>query len=175
MEDVSVQNDVNIVLIGMPGVGKSSTGVVLAKMLNYDFVDVDIVIQKTYGRTLQEIIDTEGANEFIRKEGSVLSGLDFSRTVISTGGSAVYSEDAMNAIAAKNQVVYLQVGLKELKKRLPGFTNRGVVMRDSSIETLDELYEERVPLYERYAHHVVDTDGLSISEVAFAIIETLTL
>lgn len=156
----------NIVLIGMPGVGKSSTGVVLAKMLNYDFIDVDILIQKKFGRTLQEMIDGEGGEEFIRKEGEVLDEIHCERTVISTGGSAVYSEAAMEKLAAESNVIYLQVRLEELRHRLPGFDNRGVVMRDPSITTLDGLYAERIPLYERFAHHTVDTDGLSISEVA---------
>lgn len=162
-------DDANIVLIGMPGVGKSSSGVVLAKMLNYDFVDVDILIQKEYGCTLQEMIDSCGAEEFIRREGEVLGGLELGRTVISTGGSAVYSGNAMEKLASKDAIVYLSVGLEELRRRLPAFDDRGVVMRDPSIATLDALYDERAPLYERFAHVVIDTDGLSISEVACAI------
>lgn len=159
----------NIVLIGMPGVGKSSTGVVLAKLLNYDFIDVDLVIQKTYGRTLQDIIDTEGAEAFIAKEGAVLAGLSCERTIISTGGSAVYSTDALDMLATHNLVIYLAVSLEELTGRLSGFSNRGVVMRDRAISTLEGLYEERVPLYKRFAHATVETDGLSISEVAVAL------
>lgn len=161
--------DSNIILIGMPGVGKSSTGVVLAKMLNFDFIDADIIIQKAYGKTLQEIIDSEGVEEFIRKEGRVLSDLRCEKTVISTGGSAVYSHDAMEKLCSEGRVIYLEVSLEELRDRLPGFDGRGVVMRDPSIATLDGLYAERVPLYERYADALVDTDGLSISQVAFAI------
>ncbi len=164
-----IAKDGNIVLIGMPGVGKSSTGVVLAKMLNYDFVDTDILIQKAYDETLQEMIDSIGADEFIEREGSILEDLVYVRTIVATGGSAVYSHRAMEKMAKKDLIVYLRVGLEELRHRLPGFDDRGVVMRDPSTATLDALYAERVPLYEKYADIVVDTDGLSVSQVAFAI------
>lgn len=166
---IDLSGDANIVLIGMPGVGKSSAGVVSAKMIGYDFVDVDLLIQNKYGSTLQEMIDSCGVEEFIRREGSVLGALDLRRTVISTGGSAIYSLEAMDRLAANSVVVYLRAGIEELHRRLPAFDDRGVVMRDDSINTLDALYDERAPLYERFAHALIDTDGLSISEVAFAI------
>ena len=119
----------NIVLIGMPGVGKSTVGVVLAKILNYEFVDADLIIQQRCDKTLQRLIDTLGPDGFIEVEGKVLADLEFNRAVISTGGSAIYSHEGMEHLAQHGRVVYLRVGLAELESRFPGFDERGVVMR----------------------------------------------
>lgn len=164
--------DKGIVLIGMPGVGKSTVGVVLAKMLGFDFVDADIAIQNEYGRTLQDLIDEQGSERFIQMEGDVLSKLDPAGYVISTGGSAVYSNDAMERFCQISNVVYLSASLDELAKRLSDFTQRGVVMR-GECNSLKELYDERVPLYERYAQSFVATDGVDIPAVARRIIEAM--
>ncbi len=165
----------NIVLIGMPGVGKSTVGVVLAKILNFDFLDVDLLIQKQYASTLQDLIDTHGAEKFIAMEGAILANVasdrDVARTVISTGGSAIYSQAAMERLSANSTIVYLRVGLDELSGRLQSFSNRGVVMRNANCCSLEDLYDERTPLYERHAQVIVDTDDMSISDVALKIAE----
>lgn len=159
----------NIVLIGMPGAGKSTVGVVLAKILNYDFVDVDLLIQQRCDKTLQRLIDTLGPLGFIEVENEVLLGLDFDRTIISTGGSAVYSADAIKHLSEIGTIVYLKVGLEELRSRLVDFDERGIVMKREGAMGLTELYDERVPLYEQYADVVVNVDGLGITEAARAI------
>lgn len=159
----------NIVLIGMPGSGKSTVGVVLAKMMNYEFVDVDLVIQQRCDKTLQRLIDALGPAGFIQVENEVLQSLDFQRTIISTGGSAVYSHDAIQHLAEEAVIVYLEVGLPSLEERLADFSERGVVMRQEGAMSLDALYAERVPLYEQHADVTVDVDGLGITEAANAV------
>jgi len=156
----------NIVLIGMPGAGKSTLGVVLAKMLNYDFLDADLVIQKTWGKTLQQIIDTAGPEGFIEVENKALCSLAPSKAVIATGGSAVYSDEAMRHLADLGAIVYLQVSYEEMIERLDGLEERGVVLKGGAGMGLYELYDERRPLYEQYADTTVDIDGLSITEAA---------
>ncbi len=163
----------NIVLIGMPGVGKSTIGVVLAKMMNYDFVDVDLLIQQRMDKTLQRLIDSLGPDGFIEVEGNVLCDLAFNNTIISTGGSAIYSPAGMEHLAQIGHVVYLKIGLDELHVRLPEFAERGVVMREANCASLADLYEERVPLYERYAEVTVDVGGVSITEAAEKVIAAL--
>lgn len=159
----------NIVLIGMPGVGKSSSGVVLAKVLGMDFVDVDLLIQKRYGNTLQNLIDGSGVEAFLGMEGAVLQDISCTDTVISTGGSAVYSHEGMEHLGACGKRIYLQAGIDELAKRLPSFDGRGVAMRNPGIATLEDLLAERAPLYERYADAVVNTDGKSVAQVVEAV------
>lgn len=163
----------NITLIGMPGAGKSSIGVVLAKILNYNFVDVDIVIQQRHGQTLQQLIDTLGTEKFINLEGEALKSLDYQHTIISTGGSAVYSPEGMAHLAQNSRIVYLQVALPELQERLQDFSNRGVVMRGATCEGLKDLYNERTPLYEKYAQLTVNINGLSITDSARKVIQAL--
>lgn len=156
----------NIILIGMPGAGKSTLGVVLAKILNYDFIDADLLIQQQCDKTLQRLIDTCGAHGFIEVENQVLSDIQCEHTVLSTGGSAVYSDTAMEHLATLGPIVYLETSLDELKVRLEDFSERGVVMRNGTSMNLEALYEERAPLYERYATMTVNVDGLSITEAA---------
>ena len=156
----------NIILIGMPGAGKSTLGVVLAKILNYDFIDADLLIQQQSDKTLQRLIDSLGPQGFIEVENQVLSNIQCDRTVLSTGGSAVYSEAAMEHLATLGPVVYLQTSLPELEKRLEDFSERGVVMRNNEVASLEDLYEERVPLYEKYATITVNVDNLTITEAA---------
>lgn len=167
--------DDNIVLVGMPGAGKSTVGVVLAKIVNYEFVDVDLVIQQRMGATLQRLIDELGPEGFIGVEGDVLRSLDLRRTIISTGGSAVYSEKALAHLAQGGVVVYLQASYPEIRERLADFSERGVVMRSSDSASLQALFDERTPLYERSANVIVDVDGLSISEAANAVQSALGL
>jgi shikimate kinase len=144
----------NIVLIGMPGAGKSTTGVILAKALRRQFIDTDLVIQEFTGRLLQDIIDTDGPDAFkILEEETVLS-LHYQRAVIATGGSVVFSGRAMQHLKSKGVVVYLKISFDEMEKRLRNITTRGIVL--SRGETLQEMYDERIPLYEKYADITIE-------------------
>ena len=156
-------NEKNIILIGMPGVGKSTVGVVLAKRLGYSFVDEDLVIQSWEGKLLHEIIEERGVEGFWMLEEAVGESMDVRRTVIATGGSAVYGENAMAHYKQIGTVVYLFLPLEGIRERLGDLTERGVTLRDG--QDLDGLYVERQPLYERYADVTVDCEGLSIREI----------
>lgn len=153
----------NIVLIGMPGAGKSTVGVVLAKKLGYDFVDADLEIQSWEGKLLHEIIAERGVEGFWMLEETVGESLEVSRTVIATGGSAVYGESAMAHFKENGTVVYLSLPLADIRERLGDLTERGVTLREG--QDLDGLYAERLPLYERYADITVPCEGLSIREI----------
>ena len=152
----------NIVLIGMPGAGKSTVGVVLAKVLGYDFLDSDLVIQQKDGRLLSQIIAEEGTDGFIRIENRINAGLDVKRSVIATGGSVVYGKEAMEHLKSIGTVVYLKLTYQTIENRLGDLKNRGVVLREG--QTLADLYRERTSLYEKYADVTIEEDGLSIPE-----------
>lgn len=149
----------NIVLIGMPTAGKSTVGVLLAKQMRYNFTDTDIVIQVNNDATLAEIIARVGNDEFLDIESEAIQTIEPVHSVIATGGSAVYRDDAMQSLRATGPVVYLKLDLAEYIRRMGDPKERGVVLKDG--QTLADLYNERVPLYERYADVVVDTTGLS--------------
>ena len=159
----------NIVLIGMPASGKSTVGVILAKVLGMDFIDSDIVIQQREGARLNELIEKYGVDDFMRREEAAILGIDVSNTVIATGGSAVYSEAAMAHLAKKSRIVYLKVELDDLKKRLSDIKGRGVVLREG--ETLETIYEIRSRLYEKYADITVGEDGASIEDTVRAVVQ----
>lgn len=162
----------NIVLIGMPASGKSTVGVILAKILGYNFVDADIVIQKKEGRKLAEIIETEGIDGFIDIENKVNSEIEVEKTVVSTGGSAVYGKEAMDHYKNIGKVVYLKVSMDVLTKRLKNAKQRGVVMREG--QSLVSLYNERVPLYEKYADVVIDEGDKTMEEVVADLLAALS-
>lgn len=170
-----INNTSNIILIGMPGAGKSTLGVVLAKILNYSFIDADLLIQSQCDKTLQKIIDACGPDGFIEVENEVLCTLSADQSVIATGGSAVYSDEAMKHLSSIGTVVYLQVSLKELEKRLGGLYERGVVMKDGIGMSLNALYEERIPLYKKYAEVTIDIDGLSVRDAARQLVDKLSM
>ncbi len=170
-----INNTSNIILIGMPGAGKSTLGVVLAKILNYSFIDADLLIQSQCDKTLQKIIDACGPDGFIEVENEVLCTLSADQSVIATGGSAVYSDEAMKHLSSIGTVVYLQVSLKELENRLGGLYERGVVMKDGIGMSLNALYEERIPLYEKYAEVTIDIDGLSVRDAARQLVDKLSM
>ena len=145
-----------IILIGMPACGKSTVGVLLAKRLGYRFVDSDLYIQEAEGKLLQEIINEQGMEGFIKIEEKVNLGLGTpdSRFVIATGGSAVYSPMAMAHFREIGTVVYLKLSYQTVRRRLGNFSHRGVVMPEGY--TLRRLYDERCALYEAYAHITIE-------------------
>lgn len=160
----------NIVLIGMPGVGKSTVGVILAKVLGYQFVDSDLVIQKEEGKLLKEIIAEVGPEGFIEVENRVNARLQVENSIIATGGSVVYGKEAMEHLKEIGTVVYLSLPYEEINKRLSDIKGRGVVLRNG--QTLKDLYEERTLLYEKYADVRIDETGLNVEATIDAILES---
>lgn len=153
----------NVVLIGMPGCGKSTVGVVLAKNLGYRFLDSDICIQEQEERLLHEIITQEGLDGFLAIENRVNASLDVSRHVIATGGSAIYGEEAMRHLGEIGTVVYLKLPYGIIRRRLGNLVKRGVALKDG--QTLHDLYRERIPLYEKYADITVDCHKKQIRDI----------
>jgi len=164
-------NKKNIVLIGMPGAGKSTLGVLLAKVLGMSFVDTDLILQEKEQRLLQEILDQDGVEGFLKIEEEVLLGLQVRNCVIATGGSAVYSQAAMQSLQNNGIVVYIKVSLSELEKRLQNMASRGVVMANG--ESLKDLYDKRTKLYEHYADCSVDCTNLTVEKAVTRIIASL--
>jgi shikimate kinase len=153
----------NIILIGMPGAGKSTVGVILAKTLGMTFIDTDIAIQERAGRLLQEIIDTEGPDAFLLAEEETILSLRCRNCVIATGGSVVFSKKAMDRLKKEGVVVYLKISFDEMVQRLKNITTRGIVLIAG--QSLSEMYRQRVPLYEQYADITVDCEGKDFEEV----------
>lgn len=163
----------NLVLIGMPGVGKSTIGVILAKIIGYHFLDSDLVIQERENRLLHQIISKEGTEGFLKIEDKVNASLEVERTVIATGGSVVYCENAMKHLKEIGQVVYLKADYPTIEKRLGNLEKRGVALKPG--QTLKDLYEERTKLYEKYADTIVDEHGLGTEETIGAVLRGLNL
>lgn len=161
----------NIVLVGMPGAGKSTVGVVLAKRLGYRFVDSDLVIQDRYNKLLHELIEEHGVDGFLQIENEVNASLEYSKSVIATGGSAIYGKEAMAHLKEIGTVVYLKLPFEEIAHRLGDLNARGVTLRPG--QDLKALYEERTPLYEKYADIIVDCHELQLREVVVGIAEQL--
>ena len=161
----------NIVLIGMPGVGKSTIGVVLAKVLGYQFVDADLLIQEAEGKLLSELIEENGTDGFIEIETRVNSQIQTHRSVIATGGSVVYGKEAMEHLKSIGTVVYLKQNLRVLQRRLRNLKGRGVVLKEG--QTLVDLYKERTVLYEKYADITVDQYKQSIEQTLKAVRKAL--
>lgn len=161
----------NIVLIGMPGVGKSTVGVVLAKALGYQFVDADLLIQEAEGKLLSELIEEHGTDGFIEIENRVNSQIQTHRSVIATGGSVVYGKEAMEHLKSIGTVVYLKQNLRVLQRRLRNLKERGVVLKEG--QTLVDLYKERTVLYEKYADITVDQYKQSIEQTLKAVRKAL--
>lgn len=162
----------NIILIGMPGVGKSSVGVVLAKILGYRFLDCDLVIQEKEGKLLHEIISSEGLDGFIKVENKINVSINCEKCIVATGGSAIYGEDAMAHFKEIGTIVYLKSDYETIAERLGDLAARGVAMKEG--QTLKDLYEERVPLYEKYADVIVDESGCrSVRETISKLVEKI--
>lgn len=153
----------NVILIGMPGVGKSSVGVVLAKKLGYSFTDSDLIIQQRTGKLLHQLIEEQGEAGFLMLEDEINAALDREQHVIATGGSAVYGQNAMAHFKRIGKVIYLSLPYEELKERLGDLHQRGVVLKEGF--TLYELYQERCPLYEKYADITIDCSQKQIREI----------
>ena len=164
----------NIILIGMPGAGKSTAGVILAKTLGYDFIDTDILICRNTGATLQDYIDAHGIDSFLRIEESTALSLDCDNTVIATGGSMALSDPAMGHLKRDSVTVFLDVPFSELAARLKNIRTRGILL--SPGQTLENLYHTRVPIYKRYADITVKArNGADIEETVGEIIQSLRL
>lgn len=159
----------NIILIGMPGAGKSTVGVVLAKSLGYSFIDSDLLIQDKEKMLLHEIIERKGLDGFNQIENEVNASIVTDKAVIATGGSVIYGKEAMEHLRTLGKVVYLELSYPELKERLGDLHERGVSMREG--QTLSSLYEERLPLYQKYADLTVHCDGAAIREIVAQIKE----
>ena len=157
----------------MPGAGKSTVGVVLAKVLGYQFVDTDLIIQQKEGKLLWQIIEEKGVEEFIRIEDQINSQVNVSKSVIAPGGSAVFGENAMKHFQEIGTVVYLDVDYPILKKRVGNFERRGVVLRHGN--SFRDIYEERLPYYQKYAQLSIKERGLNISQTVSAIVDALDL
>ena len=147
----------NIIIIGVPGAGKSTLGVILAKTLGMKFTDTDIVIQEHTGRLLQDIIDANGINVFKKTEEDAILSLHCRNTVIATGGSVVFSEKAMEHLKSEGIVVYLKISLDEMVHRINNITTRGIVLGPG--QSLANMYNERIPFYEKYADISIDCSG----------------
>ena len=161
----------NIVLIGMPGVGKSTLGVVLAKELGFQFVDADLLIQERENRLLKEIIAEDGVEGFLKIENDVNASIRAEKTVIATGGSVIYGAEAMEHLKEIGTVVYLKLDYETLDSRLGNLKGRGVVLKDG--QTLKDLYDERIPLYEKYADVIVDEGGLDLEQTLTQVLKQI--
>ncbi len=161
----------NVILIGMPACGKSITGVVLAKTMRKSFIDTDLLIQEKEERPLQDIINESGNDYFRKVEEEVLCSVETRNSVISTGGSAIYYDSAMKHLKEQGTVVYLKVSLETIEARLNNIKTRGVTMEKGA--TIASLYDERIPLYEKYADVIIEADGFEVEDTVEAIINAV--
>ncbi|MEE3420041.1 MAG: shikimate kinase [Lachnospiraceae bacterium] len=162
----------NYILIGLPGSGKSTVGVMLAKYIGYGFMDADLAIQAQEKKLLSEIIEEKGTEGFIEVENRVLSQIVVDRCVIATGGSAIYSGEAMQHLKESGKCIYLKMSYEEMEKRLGGtFRRRGVVLRNGS--SSHNMYEERVPLYEKYADITIDEQDLTAEQTLVKLLQII--
>lgn len=153
----------------MPGVGKSTVGVVVAKILGYGFIDTDLVIQEKTGKLLKDIIEMEGAEKFIEIENKINAELEADNAVIAPGGSVIYGKEAMEHYKSIGTVVYLKADFESINRRLSNLEGRGVVLKEG--QTLKDLYNERCVLYEKYADITVDEKKMNLADTAKAIAE----
>jgi shikimate kinase len=168
-----MHNPLSIILIGMPGSGKSTVGVLLAKVISHNFVDTDLLIQRAESRSLQRIVDQDGYLALRAIEEKILLSLCGEHQVIATGGSAVYSEKAMNHLANLGTIVFLDVTKKTLLHRVTDYETRGLAKRPD--QSFDELYKERYALYKKYADVTIPCDRMTHEEVCYTIIARISL
>lgn len=162
----------NIVLIGMPGAGKSTVGVILAKTLGYDFIDTDILMCRKIGSKLQDFIDINGIDEFLKKEEETALSMRCEKTVIATGGSMVLSEAAMKHLKADAITVFLDIPLEELKMRINNIKTRGIALKPG--QTIDDIYSLRLPLYRKYSDLTIPTDEHEDADIEAMVQDILT-
>lgn len=158
----------NVILIGMPGCGKSTCGVLAAKALLKNFFDTDLLLQGLEQERLQNIIDNRGIDYFLEAEEKAILSLDINATVIATGGSVVYSEKAMEHLRSMGKVIYLHLEYETMVKRIKNITTRGVVLKQGT--SLKDMYDERLPLYEKYADEVIYCDNNSVEQTVEKIV-----
>ena len=163
----------NIILIGMPAVGKSTVGVVVAKRLGYRFIDTDILIQEEEGKLLKDIIAEKGIDGFLEIEDRINANVIAKHSVISPGGSVVYCENAMKHYKEIGKIVYLKASFETISRRLKNARRRGVVLKDG--QSLKDLYDERVALFEQYADVTVCEDGLKLEETIENVLKALSV
>jgi shikimate kinase len=163
------QTHSSLVLIGMPGAGKSTVGVILAKKTTRDFVDTDLLIQTSQGRSLQDIVDTDGYAVLRKIEEDILLGLSIKNHVIATGGSAVYSDRAMTHLKSEGVLIFLDVDLATLMLRVRDFSTRGLARRPD--QSFASLFDERLVLYTKHADIAIKCDGITQEQVCERIIE----
>ncbi len=161
----------NIILIGMPGCGKTTIGTELSEVIGYGYIDSDSVIVAREGKLLSEIIAERGREAFLDIEGKVNSEIAANRCVIATGGSVIYRDTAMQKLKEKGTVVYLKLPYEVIAKRLGDLKKRGVALKDGF--TLKDLYDERTPLYEKYADVVVQLSGKSVEQSVQEVVKAL--
>lgn len=157
-------NSENIILIGMPGSGKSTCGVICAKMLLKNFYDTDLLIQNIEGMSLQQILEEKGEDYFTRKEEEAICSLDIKATVIATGGSVIYSDRAMKHLKSLGKIIYLRLDFDEMKRRISNLETRGVLLKEG--ESLEQMYKNRLPLYEKWADAAVDCGNQTAERTA---------
>ena len=162
----------NIVLIGMPSSGKSTLGVLLAKRLGLRFVDSDLLIQESEGKLLHQLISEHGNEGFLEIENRVNENIEEIGAVIATGGSVIYRDKAMQHLKTLGKIVYLQLPYEVIERRLGDLKKRGVALKDGF--TLKDLYDERTPLYEKYADVVVDLEGNTVMQAVEKLAEVLS-
>lgn len=163
----------NIILIGMPAVGKSTVGVVVAKRLGYRFIDTDILIQEEEGKLLKDIIAEKGIDGFLEIEDRINANVIAKHSVISPGGSVVYCENAMKHYKEIGKIVYLKASFETISRRLKNARRRGVVLKDG--QSLKDLYDERVALFEQYADVIVCEDGLKLEETIENVLKAVSV
>lgn len=161
----------NVVLIGMPGAGKSTIGVILAKVLGFSFIDSDLLIQEQEGCLLKDIIKEKGIEGFQTIENQVNRSINTENSVIATGGSIIYCPEAMDHLRKIGIVVYIELSYETINKRLGNIRQRGVVFREG--QTLKSLYEERCPLYEKYAHITINGENMGVEELMEKIVHAV--
>ena len=159
----------NVILIGMPGSGKSTCGVIAAKVMLKNFFDTDLLLQGLEQSRLQDLIDAKGTEYFYEAEERAILSLNIEATVIATGGSVIYSEKAMKHLKSLGTVIYLHLSYETMLKRINNFTTRGIVVKNGS--TLLDMYNERLPLYEKYADKVIHCDNNTVEETVKLIVE----
>ena len=161
----------NIILIGMPGVGKSTLGSMLAEKIKYNFIDTDILIQEKAGKSIPQIIEEKGIDNVLQIENEVNSNIKVEKSVIATGGSVIYGKAAMDNLKKIGKIIYLKQDFETINERIENVKERGIILRKD--QTLKEVYNERIPLYEKYADITIEEKNLSIEETLQLLLNTL--